>query len=263
MTLDDTISRTMANLLGRAPGFDALVLTVSASNLLKGAVLLAAASCFWLAPGAGFAMADRARLVGNRAILASALLASCLGEVIALALAKLAPFRLRPFLHEDLAMPVPQGLQDLAPRLMEQSSFPSDHADLFFAMATGLWLVHRRAGWLAYAYVTVIIALPRLYLGLHFATDLVVGGAIGVAVALAGVRLLANRTLMQRLAALTLERPAIANPVLFLIAFQIATMLGDLRDFADLAGRLSGLDNDGLRTADATVPPRGPQALLP
>lgn len=244
MSIDDTISHFMGLLLGRAPGFDALMLTVSGSNLLKGAVLIAAASCFWIAPAEGATPGNRIGLAADRAILASAMLASCVGEVIALAIAKLAPFRLRPFLHEDLGMHVPQGLQALAPKMMQQSSFPSDHAVLFFAMATGLWLVNRRAGWLAFAYVATVIALPRLYLGLHFASDLIVGAMIGVTVVLAGVRLMADSTPMRWLSAQTFERPVLVNPVLMLITFQIATMLSDLRDFADLAGHLTGLDDD-------------------
>lgn len=244
MYIDETISRIMALLLGRAPGFDAFMLTVSASNLLKGAALIAAASCFWIAPAGGATPGNRIGLAADRAILATAMLASCVGEVIALALAKLMPFRLRPFLQEDLAMHVPQGLRDLAPKMMEQSSFPSDHAVLFVAMATGLWLVNRRAGWLAYAYVTTVILLPRLYLGLHFASDLLVGGLIGVGVVLVGVRFMADSAPMRWLAAQTFERPVLVNPVLMLITFQIATMLSDMRDFADLAGHLTGLDND-------------------
>lgn len=244
MSIDESISHFMGLLLGRAPGFDAFMLTVSGSNLLKGAVLIAAASCFWIAPTAGSTPGNRIGLAADRAILASAMLASCVGEVIALAIAKLAPCRLRPFLNEDLGMHVPQGLQALAPKMMQQSSFPSDHAVLFFAMATGLWLVNRRAGWLAFAYVSTVIALPRLYLGLHFASDLIVGAMIGVVVVLAGVRVMADSTLMRWLSAQTFERPVLVNPILMLITFQIATMLSDLRDFADLAGQLTGLDND-------------------
>lgn len=244
MSFDEFISRIMAALLGRAPGFDAFMLTVSGSNLLKGAVLIAAASCFWIAPAEGATPGNRIGLAADRATLASAMLASCIGEVIALAIAKLAPFRLRPFLQEDLHMHVPQSLHELAPKMMQQSSFPSDHAVLFFAMATGLWLVNRRAGWLAFGYVTTVIALPRLYLGLHFASDLIVGAMIGVVVVLAGVRLMADSTPMRWLAGLTFDRPVLVNPILMLLTFQIATMLSDLRDFADLAGRLTGLDND-------------------
>lgn len=244
MSIDESISHFMGLLLGRAPGFDAFILTVSGSNLLKGAVLIAAASCFWIAQTEGATPGNRIGLAADRAILASAMLASCVGEVIALAIAKLAPFRLRPFLNEDLGMHVPQGLQALAPKMMQQSSFPSDHAVLFFAMATGLWLVNRRAGWLAFGYVATVIALPRLYLGLHFASDLIVGAMIGVVVVLAGVRVIADSAPMRWLSAQTFERPVLVNPILMLITFQIATMLSDLRDFADLAGQLTGLDND-------------------
>lgn len=258
-SIDESISHFMGLLLGRAPGFDAFMLTLSGSNLLKGAVLIAAASCFWIAPTGGSTPGNRIGLAADRAILVSAMLASCVGEVIALAIAKLAPFRLRPFLQEDLAMHVPQGLQTLAPKMMQQSSFPSDHAVLFFAMATGLWLVNRRAGWLAFGYVSTVIALPRLYLGLHFASDLIVGAMIGVVVVLAGVRIMADSTPMRWLSAQTFERPVLINPILMLITFQIATMLSDLRDFADLAGQLTELDDDTPQLTPSTSISIGPE----
>jgi len=59
--------------------------------------------------------------------------------------------------------------------------FPSDHAVLFFALATGLFMAHRKLGIAAYAWVIVAICFPRLYLGIHWPTDVIAGAAVGVA----------------------------------------------------------------------------------
>ena len=57
-------------------------------------------------------------------------------------------------------------------------SFPSGHSTAAFAFATGLTLVKRKAWWI---YIPAgIMALSRLYLFVHFPTDVLAGCAIGV-----------------------------------------------------------------------------------
>jgi PAP2 superfamily len=64
---------------------------------------------------------------------------------------------------------------------MEAVQFVSrDHAVPFFAMAVGILIASRRAGWFALFYVSAFICLPRMYLGEHYATDILTGAAIGV-----------------------------------------------------------------------------------
>jgi len=60
------------------------------------------------------------------------------------------------------------------------SSFPSDHAALFFALAVAIFFASRRAGWFAFFYSLVLICLPRVYLGEHYPTDVMAGAAIGM-----------------------------------------------------------------------------------
>jgi len=68
------------------------------------------------------------------------------------------------------------------------SSFPSDHAVYFAALATGLWLVNRRLGLLAFLWTVFVIGLPRVYLGLHNPSDVVAGCLLGVLLMLAAQR---------------------------------------------------------------------------
>lgn len=83
--------------------------------------------------------------------------------------------RPRPFLdHEGLEVLV-GGKTDY--------SFVSDHATLIMAMAVGLFVAHRKLG-LVGLVVAVLGGLVRVYMGVHYPTDVVGGFALGTAVAL-------------------------------------------------------------------------------
>ena len=60
------------------------------------------------------------------------------------------------------------------------SSFPSTHSAWAFAAATAIFMRHRKTGAAAYA-VAALIAFSRLYLFLHFPTDVLAGMAMGIA----------------------------------------------------------------------------------
>jgi undecaprenyl-diphosphatase len=66
----------------------------------------------------------------------------------------------------------------------DSSSFPSGHAATAFAAATAVGVLHPRlrAPLLALA---AIVALSRVYLGVHYWSDIVVGGLLGAAIGLA------------------------------------------------------------------------------
>lgn len=65
----------------------------------------------------------------------------------------------------------------------ETPSFPSGHTASSFAAATAILLYRRSAGVLAMAYAT-LVGLSRIYLCVHWPTDVVAGAVIGVAASL-------------------------------------------------------------------------------
>ncbi len=62
--------------------------------------------------------------------------------------------------------------------------FPSDHATAAFAIAVALLLRHRAAGLVALV-AAAVLAVARVGLAVHYPTDVLVGAALGSAVALA------------------------------------------------------------------------------
>ena len=60
------------------------------------------------------------------------------------------------------------------------SSFPSTHSAWAFGAATAIFMQHRKLGAAAYA-VAALIAFSRMYMFLHFPTDVLFGAAMGIA----------------------------------------------------------------------------------
>jgi membrane-associated phospholipid phosphatase len=75
--------------------------------------------------------------------------------------------------------------------LPHSASFPSGHAATAFAAATAVGLLHPRARAPLFA-LAATVALSRVYLGVHFWSDVLVGSALGVAIGVATVRLFAQ-----------------------------------------------------------------------
>lgn len=70
------------------------------------------------------------------------------------------------------------GYEILVRRLGDYS-FPSGHTSASFAAATAIYAIDRRWGTAAYI-LAVLIGFSRLYLGVHFPTDVLAGAVIGI-----------------------------------------------------------------------------------
>lgn len=208
--------------------FDRVVVHVVDNELLKGGLAMAALWALWFARGPA-----RQREGGRRYALAT-LGGTFAALVIARALALALPFRERPF--HALA-----GFTAVPLRALEGwSSFPSDHAALFFGLATGLALCSRWLGIVAFAHAVVVIAAPRIYLGLHYPTDIVAGAAIGVGTVLLSTRIPVIARLTARLCRWESAQPAVFYAAAFLLTFEVATLFDSVRGLAKLVLKEGG-----------------------
>jgi len=109
----------------------------------------------------------------RRTTILTILTGTFLGLVVTRLLATLTPFRTRPIyeaglVHHAFSMPMPSYFSQM-------SSFPSDHAAYLAALGFGLIYLSRRLTAPVIAFVALWICLPRVYMGIHYASDIVGG----------------------------------------------------------------------------------------
>lgn len=119
----------------------------------------------WIALTVICLISDKYRKVG--AAMAVSLVIALLAGVMGL---KELVARPRPFQLKDvyLLIPEPAGF-----------SFPSGHTMASFAAAFSVWLTHKKEGTLTLI-VAALIGFSRIYLYVHFLTDVLAGAVLGI-----------------------------------------------------------------------------------
>ncbi|MCP3726053.1 phosphatase PAP2 family protein [Paraburkholderia sp. CNPSo 3272] len=157
------------------------------------------------------------------ATLASALIALAVGRL----LARVLPYRERPLFTPGLNLHFASSPVQLA-GLMHWSSFPSDHAMLWTAVAMGIFLVWRGIGILAFVSVAAFVCFPRAYLGYHYPTDLLVGAVIGIVITWIMTRRAVRRRTVKPFMRYVMRYPGPVAAVGFLLCFELVTQFDDL-----------------------------------
>ena len=166
----------------------------------------------------------------DRAILVAGVVLTVVALVVARAMALLLPFRDRPRFTPELGFRLPGEHADLT--LLKWSSFPSDHATMFFALATILFLVSRKLGLVAYVHAAIVVCFPLLYLGVHYPTDVICGALIGTVVASLALNDRIRNGIERPARAWSSRSPATFYPVLYLWTLMTATEFNAVRGLA-------------------------------
>lgn len=200
-----------------------LVILLSDNDLMKGGVLVTLGWYIWFSDsGVGL----REKL--NRKGIFNTILFAFVALFITRLSVHLFPFRPRPFLNKELGLFISENLNILA--FSHESSFPSDHATLFMAMSYGIWKTNKRVGLIAIIYAIIFILLPRIYLGLHYPSDILIGSLIGIICIELGFRFNLSGNLDQYLLGYAEKKPQYFYPILFVFSYQIADLFEDSRN---------------------------------
>ncbi|HSK29537.1 MAG TPA: phosphatase PAP2 family protein [Candidatus Limnocylindria bacterium] len=192
---------------------------VANDNLFKGVFLVTLLWLVW--------MKGAEKLSDKNFFMIKAIAGSFVAILIGRVAQNYLPMRLRPVHNPDINFIVPYGLPENV--LGGFSSFPSDHAILFFALSTAIWTRNRSAGILAFAWSLVVISFPRIYLGFHYPSDIIVGALIGI-----GIMLLSLRAPLPSAAVNSLEwvqnrHAGWLYAGIFFFSLQMATLFESLR----------------------------------
>ena len=217
--VDSTIIGYVNQLSRHSWVFDRSLELFASNRLLKGGVLIAVVWWLWFKK-------DELQS-DNRLHIVVTFIGCVIGMLVARFLSLMLPFRLRPIHEEGLGFILPYGV---SPAILDGwSSFPSDHAVLFFALSAGLLFVSRKAGIFAVCYTTLFISFPRIYLGMHYPTDVIIGAMIGVMIALVANSYLVKSVRLKSIANWSYSNPGLFYPFLFIFCYQVADMFDNSR----------------------------------
>ena len=217
--------------VARSVLFDRTAGYISDSYLFKGEFLMILIWWVWFSPSKPVRK--------NREIIVTTIFSAAAAIILGRTLAHFLPFRVRPLFDPLFHFPTDSAAQEHA-KLRDWSAFPSDHAMLFAAMATGLVFASRRIGALAWAYWVIVIGFPRAYLGLHHPTDLIAGGALGATISWAANQARFRARLGRWPLVWADAHPGSFYACFFLFSFQLATMFDEPREiFHGIAKLLS------------------------
>ncbi len=224
---DLPIQRFLTSFVGKSPMFDHVVHAISRYHTFKGVVFMSLLVFLWFrqTTGAHDALNSKGRGVLLR-VLGGSIAIVVLSRILQLVL----------HIHQR---PIVAGLGLNFPPFMEPewvasstwNSFPSDHSMLFFSLSTGLWMIDRRFGAFGFIWSLLIIDLPRIYLGIHYPSDVIAGAALGILCMIGCMRLP-----LEGCAELVLAWGERHRAMFYLIAFIVIDQLGhlfdDIRDVA-------------------------------
>ena len=151
---------------------------------------------------------------------------TCFGVILAMFVGRflqiVLPYRARPA-YEPLIDFLPVANMRMG-MLDDVSSFPSDHAVLYGAIAAAVYYRSSVVGALALAWTLVMILLPRVYLGLHYPSDVIVGCAMGVALTAIVLAVPVSENILAVIRHWCNRHAAVFQTILFMFIFEAATI---------------------------------------
>jgi len=162
--LDVSIFRALNDFCGWSPALDRIIVHL---EVLKGSLFMGIVGVLWYWP-------DK-EMPRRRETLLVMIVLVALSLVINRGISSALPYRDRPMYSIGANAPTFEWHADLE----HWSSFPSDNATYLFAISASLWLISRRWG-LLFGVFAAFAALARVFLGIHYPSDIVVGALIGI-----------------------------------------------------------------------------------
>lgn len=192
---------------------------LSNNHLLKGGILAIIIWWAWFKSEGDYSH--------NRKHIILTLISCIFAIALARGLALTLPFRFRPLHQEGINFLPPHGVEVTV--LDGWSSFPSDHAVLFFVLSVGFLFISKKMGILSIFYTILFICFPRIYLGFHYPTDIIAGAILGTTIAIISNLYLLESKWLQAIESWSYFKTSLFYPLFFLFTYQIADMFDSSR----------------------------------
>jgi membrane-associated phospholipid phosphatase len=199
---------------------DRLVSHIEANTLFKTGLLIAGYCYFWFRKRPG--------QQHRRNAIVTIFVGTIVGLAITRIAATIAPFRVRPMYATNLQ----QHALSLPPisNFVDWSSWPCDHAAYLGALAYGLGRLSRRLMVPAMTFFALWICVPRMYLGIHYASDILMGTAIGLASVWAALRIEEVQEFVVRpLMSFMEAKPQLFYGAAYIVLFEMTTLFADIQ----------------------------------
>lgn len=218
-TFDRTVTQGLNPLTRRSFLFDAAGHAISDSTMFSGMIFVALLWYCW------FSAPD----LYNRHKTLTGTIASAVASLLSRMTQLSFPNRARPFQDPALHLKLPYTVKLDSLRHVA-SSYPSDHAALYFALAATVFTVNRKLGYYALG-LAALLDVIRLYLGFHYVSDIVGGAALGVLCVYVLQNVKAD-AIVKRLSAMYVAPSPAFYAVAFCFTYFVATMFVDIRQLA-------------------------------
>jgi undecaprenyl-diphosphatase len=185
------------------------------NSLFRGFPLLLSLPALWFSAG------PRER----RSRMLAGLLAVCLATIFSVWAQFHIDIHTRPILDPALHLEtvIPPWTWD------RTSSFPSDTATLFFGLAAVVFVEERLVGLFCFVWVAVIIAIPRVIFGFHYASDIVGSLMLALACVFMFARTRYPRSLFERTLMWCEGRMYIVHALLFVFLAEASNLFLSLQ----------------------------------
>ena len=198
---------------------DLAVGLLARNNFFKGGVLVAILWWIW------FRHNNSASI--ERKYVISTIFSCIIAIVISKVFTTILKFRLRPMHEYELGPYFPSNV--LPNYLDNASSIPSDHAVVFFSLSIGLLFISRKIGIFAILYTFILIAFPRMYLGLHYPSDILFGAIIAICTVCACNIFILRTSVTQLILDWSNTNSACFYLLFFIISFELANLFENSR----------------------------------
>lgn len=206
----------------RSAVFDEVMYDLADASIVQGGLYMAYFWWQWFRQDG-----DSRAIVERRQAVVLSVAGAILAVIVSRTLQVTLPFHLRPLHTPSLHFVVPLGVN---PETLNMwNSLPSDHASIYFALATAVWFQSRALGYAAMAWSLIVGLIPRIYLGYHYPSDIVAGMICGIVLMAVIWRLTPQDRLLGPVVALEQSHRLAFYAVGFLLTYELAILFFDLR----------------------------------